>query len=102
MFIKKIKLLLNSGKKTKFENVNQITLPKNRTLFTVLRSPHIDKKSREQFQFIHYKKKLFVEIENINKSALFIFFLKNSQFPGVEMEISLSYSSCLNLLKTKK
>lgn len=80
------------------ENFNQITLPKKRKLFTVLRSPHIDKKSREQFEFIYYTKKLFIQNKNINNSALLIFFLKNSEFPGVEIEISLSYNSCLNFL----
>lgn len=37
----------------------QIGLPESRVLYTVLRSPHIDKKSREQFE-MKIKKKFFV------------------------------------------
>ncbi len=98
LFLKKIQLLLNSAKKMKFKNFSIITSLKKRKLFTILRSPHIDKKSREQFEFIYYKKKVFIQNTNINNSALLIFFLKNSEFPGVEIEISLSYSSVLHFL----
>ena len=71
------------------------SFPKKRKLFTVLRSPHIDKKSREQFQFIFHKLKLVLSGKNDNKTNLFIFLLKNSEFPGVEIEIILNYQSCL-------
>lgn len=37
----------------------KIGLPESRVLYTVLRSPHIDKKSREQFE-IEIKKKILV------------------------------------------
>lgn len=37
----------------------KIGLPESRVLYTVLRSPHIDKKSREQFE-MEIKKKLLV------------------------------------------
>ncbi len=99
MFVKKIQLLLNPYSKNRFENLNEISLPKKRKLFTVLRSPHIDKKSREQFEFMRYKKKLFVQNENMNKAALFFFLLKNSEFPGVEIEISMFYNSFLTVEK---
>lgn len=33
-----------------------IPLPTNRELFTVLRSPHVDKKSREQFEIRTHKR----------------------------------------------
>ncbi|MBI4530790.1 MAG: 30S ribosomal protein S10 [Candidatus Latescibacteria bacterium] len=36
--------------------VGPIPLPTKRTLYTVLRSPHIDKKSREQFQVCVHKR----------------------------------------------
>jgi small subunit ribosomal protein S10 len=31
-------------------SISSIAFPKKQTIFTVLRSPHIDKKSREQFE----------------------------------------------------
>uniref|UniRef100_A0A3Q7IXX9 Small ribosomal subunit protein uS10 domain-containing protein n=1 Tax=Solanum lycopersicum TaxID=4081 RepID=A0A3Q7IXX9_SOLLC len=40
-------------------NTRKIGLPESRVLYTVLRSPHIDKKSREQF-FMKIKKEFLV------------------------------------------
>jgi ribosomal protein S10 len=127
LFIKKIQFLLNKPLMTKSSNsnsrkknlsryensdflfqnrlceintMNLISFPKKRKLFTVLRSPHIDKKSREQFQFVFHKLKVVLNEKNDNKVNLFIFLLKNSEFPGVEMEIVLNYHSCLQYLQT--
>lgn len=60
---------------------------------TVLRSPHIDKKSREQFQRLTHKKTLTVFFEK--KSTLFLFFefLKESKTRGVEIEIITEFST---------
>lgn len=87
MFINKIQLLLNLKRKIKFEKSNQITLPKKRKLFTVLRSPHIDKKSREQFILKKHKKKIILHFDQSSIYSIFLYFLKNSQFSGVEIEI---------------
>lgn len=95
LFIKKIQFLVNFQNNIETSSITYASLPKKRKLFTVLTSPHIDKKSREQFQFTFHKKKLFIKEKNDNKLALLVFFLKNSEFPGVEMEISLNYDSCL-------
>ncbi len=103
--LKQKKLTLNADLKAlqlKNENLplySSISLPKKRKLFTILRSPHIDKKSREQFEFKSYKKKLFFGFmdSDIKKcfAPLLIFLIKNSDFPGVELEISFSYSTIL-------
>lgn len=85
---KKISLPLNIKNTFKV-----ISLPKTRKLFTVLRSPHVDKKSREQFEFSYYKKKILIENKNNQNTVLFLFLLKNSEFPGVELELSLFYNS---------
>lgn len=37
------------------EQCNNIALPKTRSFKTVLRSPHIDKRSREQFEKIEHR-----------------------------------------------
>lgn len=50
-----IKLLLNSNKKY---NLSKFSLPKKYSLTTVLKSPHTDKRSREQFHIISYKSSL--------------------------------------------
>lgn len=41
----------------------KIGLPESRVLYTVLRSPHIDKKSREQFEMEIHKEFLVIKTE---------------------------------------
>jgi small subunit ribosomal protein S10 len=70
-----------------------IVLPKSRKLYTVLRSPHIDKKSREQFEFTRCKTHLILASKNFSKIAFIIFMIKQSDFPGVEIELCINYST---------
>lgn len=79
-----------------FLNKNQIkykTNPKKCKKITVLRSPHIDKKSREQFQLVTFKRTLSVSLSD--KNTLFFIFeiLKDMKSVGVEIEISLEFSA---------
>jgi small subunit ribosomal protein S10 len=46
--------------------IKQIFLPKKKQHFTVLRSPHVDKKARDQFEKITYNRLLVLEIQNNN------------------------------------
>ena len=79
-----------------FFNVDKIkhkmNLKKNKKV-TVLRSPHIDKKSREQFQLINYKRILIVNFSDENIVLLFLKSLKTNKFLGVEVEILIEFSS---------
>lgn len=87
----------------KFEQPSQkvISLPTLKKKFTVLRSPHIDKKSREQFEWTRYKKSIFLDFKKISVFSLFLFLLKNSSFPGVQIEIYLKHSTfCKTLPNT--
>lgn len=61
--------------------------------FTVLRSPHIDKKSREQFEIKKFKTYIKIQISTV--SSLFFLFniLKSLKLPGVETKIIVSFSS---------
>ena len=63
--------------------------------FTVLRSPHIDKKSREQFQIISHKKTLVLHLSDKNLVFLIIEILKDLQFVGVELNLILEISTVL-------
>lgn len=79
-----------------FFNLNQIEQkmgPKKCKKITVLRSPHIDKKSREQFQIVTHKRTFFFTLFDKNILLVFLEILKNSQFRGVEVEILLEYST---------
>lgn len=61
-----------------------IPLPTERSLFTVLRSPHVDKKSREQFELRVHKR--LIEISNATREMVDA--LMRLEVPaGVEVEI---------------
>jgi len=71
-------------------SIQKISLPKNIKQFTVIKSPHKYKKSREQFQYIKIKKCLILKTEEYFKASLFIQLIKDCEFPGVEMEIRVT------------
>lgn len=61
-----------------------IPLPTKRSLYTVLRSPHVDKKSREQFELRIHKR--LIEISNATSDIIDA--LMRLEIPaGVEVEI---------------
>jgi small subunit ribosomal protein S10 len=61
-----------------------IPLPTERSLFTVLRSPHVDKKSREQFELRVHKR--LIEISNATREMVDA--LMKLEVPaGVDVEI---------------
>lgn len=61
-----------------------IPLPTKRSVFTVLRSPHVDKKSREQFEIRTHKR--LIDILNWNTKTMDV--LTKLDLPaGVEVEI---------------
>lgn len=72
-------------------NPKFITFPISRKKYTLERSPHIDKKSREQFEQKHYKSQIILKFKNIKKISILIYILRNSLFPGVQIEMSLHF-----------
>ncbi|MDD5496466.1 MAG: 30S ribosomal protein S10 [Candidatus Omnitrophica bacterium] len=76
--------IVETAKKTGATIVGPVPLPTNREIFTVLRSPHVDKKSREQFQIKTHKRLMDI----INPTAKTIDALKKLDLPaGVYVEI---------------
>ena len=65
----------------------QITLPAHVKKLTVLRSPHIDKNSREQFQIKKYKHLIEIYSVNEQQTLLLIDLLKDAELVGIELEI---------------
>lgn len=47
---KAVKQIVSTAKRTGSQIMGPVPLPNDRRCFTVLRSPHVDKKSREQFE----------------------------------------------------
>ena len=66
-----------------------VPMPTRRRIFCVLRSPHIDKKSREQFVFKHMQRFVRYAFQNSSDVYTFLFGLKNLECSGVELKISL-------------
>nr|YP_665718.1 ribosomal protein S10 [Mesostigma viride]AAL36757.1 ribosomal protein S10 [Mesostigma viride] len=66
----------------------KIFLPRKRTLYTVLRSPHIDKKSREQFVWTRKKRSIFLT----GTPNILLENLKNGSFaPQVQILIKIKH-----------
>ena len=63
-----------------------IPLPTNKKIFTVLKSPHVNKKAREQFQVSSYKRLLDI----YGSTAKTVDALMKLELPsGVEVEIKV-------------
>uniref|UniRef100_A0ACD5U7X3 Uncharacterized protein n=2 Tax=Avena sativa TaxID=4498 RepID=A0ACD5U7X3_AVESA len=75
--------------------MHKVGLPESRSLYTVLRSPHIDKKSREQFSM--HVKKVFVEKKaETHELAKKFFWLKRLRILGAQYEITVSFKTRLD------
>lgn len=53
---KAVKLIVSTVKRTGSQLMGPVPLPNKQRCFTVLRSPHVDKKSREQFSLTDHKR----------------------------------------------
>lgn len=51
-----VKQIVMTVKRTGSQILGPVPLPSKKRIFTVLRSPHIDKKSREQFELTTHKR----------------------------------------------
>nr|AAG37233.1 ribosomal protein S10 [Zea mays] len=74
----------------------KIGLPESRALYTVLRSPHIDKKSREQFS-MHVKKQFVEQTAKPHELHRKFFWLKRLRIPGAQYEIQISFKTRLDM-----
>jgi small subunit ribosomal protein S10 len=78
--------IVDTATKTGAKVVGPIPLPTRISKYTVLRSPHIDKKSREQFEIRTHKRLMdIMEPTQQTVDAL----MKLDLSPGVDVEIKL-------------
>ena len=76
--------IVESARRTGAQVVGPVPLPTKREVYTVLRSPHVDKKSREQFQMKTHKRLLDI----LNPTSKTIDALRKLDLPaGVDVEI---------------
>ena len=80
------KLIVDTAQKTGARVSGPITLPTERNLYTVIRSPHKDKDSRDQFEMRTHKRL----IDILDPSASTVDSLMRLDLPaGVDIEIKL-------------
>ncbi|MBC7186346.1 MAG: 30S ribosomal protein S10 [Calditrichaeota bacterium] len=76
--------IIQTARNTGAEISGPIPLPTRRTVYTVLRSPHVDKKSREQFETRIHKR--LIDIHNSTPKTVDA--LMKLELPaGVDVEI---------------
>ena len=81
---KAVKQIVSTVKRTGSQLMGPVPLPNKRRCFTVLRSPHIDKKSREQFELTTHRRILdIVSPSDQTMDAL----MKLNISSGVDVEI---------------
>ena len=80
-------LHLNEGNSQ--EKFSYTALPPTVNRFTVLRSPHIDKKSREQFQQKGIAANVSLPPMAKNIAPLGLTLLRNSELVGVELRVTV-------------
>ena len=76
--------IVDSARRTGAEVSGPVPLPTKREIYTVLRSPHVDKKSREQFQMKTHKRLLDI----VNPTSKTVDALRKLNLPsGVYVEV---------------
>jgi len=76
--------LINSVKNTGAKIVGPVPLPTQRTVYTVLKSPHVNKNAQEQFQMLVHKRIIDIENPTSNTTSA----LKKISLPsGVHVEV---------------
>lgn len=69
-------------------NIRSWSLPKRRHLITVLRSPHVNKKSREQFMETS-RGRVIVAKYTPELAQIFVQLIERAHLPGVEVSIKI-------------
>jgi small subunit ribosomal protein S10 len=81
---KSVAEIIKNTKNTGAKIVGPIPLPTERTVYTVLRSPHVDKKSQDQFEMLVHKR----IIDIVNPTPQTTGALKKLSLPaGIHVEI---------------
>ncbi len=76
--------IVDTAIRTGAKVVGPVPLPTDKELYTVLRSPHVDKKSREQFHLVTHKRL----IDLVEPTAKTVEALRKLNLPaGVDVEI---------------
>jgi len=78
--------IVDTAKKTGAAVSGPVPLPTKKTIYTVLRSPNIDKKSREQFEMRTHKRLLYI-LDSTPKTV--DAFMRLDMPAGVDVELKV-------------
>ncbi len=83
-----VKQIVSAARRTGAQLMGPVPMPNKRRIFTVLRSPHVDKKSREQFQITAHKRILDIVLPSDKTSEKTMdALMKLSISSGVDVQI---------------
>ena len=72
----------------------QVFIPKKRKRFTLLRSPHVDKKARDQFERVTHKRVFLLKVALTDKTILHLYrFIKYVSGINAGASIEIKYKS---------
>jgi hypothetical protein len=77
--------------------IEQITIKKKK-FFTILKSPHVNKKAQEQFEIFFFSKQLKITTTQAFKFLIILKYIKNFIFADIHFKIKFYYK---NLKKNK-
>lgn len=83
---KAVKDIVNTAKRTGAQTVGPVPLPTKKEKYTVLKSPHVNKKARDQFEIRTHKR--LVDIFEHNPQTIDAL-MKLELSAGVDVEIKL-------------
>ena len=88
------KLKITKFKSNKIKISGQINIKKKKKIFTVLKSPHVNKKSREHFRFEMFKQTFLINSNNFY-FLFFILLIIKKIFSSNILLVSSIHKKCL-------
>lgn len=82
--------------------LNFINLKNKKNIFTILKSPHINKTAQEQFQISIFIKLMKIKLIKFNKFLLILKKIQNKLFPDVFFKINFNVKKKLKKKLIKK
>lgn len=95
---KGLKSIQAINKSHQISEVNNYRLPFKIKKYTLNRSPHIDKKSREQFKMVKYRHILNISCFNLESVIVLIHTIKHSlmqELSGIGLKIEFKYKTVI-------
>ena len=100
--LKKFSKVLRLGFiKSNIKKVRYYPLLKKRTLFSILKSPHVNKTAQEQFEFKYSHRKIIISSKHFLKALVFIKRYFSNMFYDIKIKVLFDLVSS-NLIHEKK